>query len=159
MPLFASADDSPLQISRYIDLGEVLVVRDGGEILGHLQIVETGQAGVLELKSMAVVTSRQREGIGGALVEAAVVRCRGRDGRRLIVSTATADIDNLRFYQRHGFRMYEIVRDAFTPARGYPEGVLVDGIPLRDQVFLERLLLDDDDFGLYEVRGAILFAK
>jgi GNAT superfamily N-acetyltransferase len=137
MPLFASADHSLLQIYRYIDLGEVLVARDDGEILGHLQIVETDQAGVLELKSMAVVASRQREGMGGALVEAAVIRCRGRKGRRLIVSTATADIDNLRFYQRHGFRMYKIVQDAFTTLRGYPEDVLVDGIPLCDQVFLE----------------------
>jgi len=71
------------------------------------------------------------------LVEAAVVRCRIRGGHRLIVSTATADIGNLRFYQRLGFRMYRIARDAFTPLRGYPEAKLVDGIPLRDQVFLE----------------------
>jgi hypothetical protein len=58
----------------------------------------------------------------------------------LFVSTATADIGNLRFYQRQGFRMYRIVQDAFTPENGYAAGVLIDGIPLRDQVFLERYL-------------------
>jgi hypothetical protein len=36
--------------------------------------------------------------------------------------------------------MYRIVQDAFGPSSGYPEGALIDGIPLRDQVFLERAL-------------------
>jgi hypothetical protein len=33
--------------------------------------------------------------------------------------------------------MYRVVQDAFGPATGNAEGALVDGIPLRDQVFLE----------------------
>jgi ribosomal protein S18 acetylase RimI-like enzyme len=86
---------------------------------------------------MAVTETGQGEGIGRGLVEAAVVRCRNRNGQRLIVSTATADIRNLRFYQRQGFRMYRVVQDAFGPSTGYAEGALVDGIPLRDQVFLK----------------------
>ena len=45
--------------------------------------------------------------------------------------------DSLRFYQRQGFRLYQIVRDAFIPSKGYAEGVMIDGIPLRDQVWLE----------------------
>jgi GNAT superfamily N-acetyltransferase len=136
--LFALADDSPEQIASYISLGEVLVAREGDLVVGHLQILETDSAGVFELKSMAVTEAHQGRGVGRNLVEAAVVRCRVRGGHRLIVSTATADIGNLRFYQRLGFRMYRIVRDAFSPLRGYPEAILIDGIPLRDQVFLER---------------------
>jgi len=135
--LFALADDSESRISAYIGLGDILVARDGDGILGHLQFVETGNAGVFELKSMAVDTKHQRGGIGSRLVAAAVARCRSRGGRRLIVSTATADIGNLGFYQRQGFRMYRIVQDAFRPETGYPEQILIDGVPLRDQVFLE----------------------
>lgn len=137
-PLFALADDSPMQISSYIDRGEVLVARDGGRIVGHVQVIETGEGGVFELKSLAVRPARQSEGLGRALVAAAITRCRERNGRRLIVSTATADIGNLRFYQRQGFRMCRIVQDAFGPPTGYPEGLLVNGIPLRDQVVFER---------------------
>ncbi|QPC92084.1 GNAT family N-acetyltransferase [Mesorhizobium sp. INR15] len=143
LPLFALADDSSAQISSYFRLGEVLVACEGGLILGHVQIFETGDAGVFELKSMAVREERQGEGLGRALVAAAVSRCREGNGRRLIVSTATADIGNLRFYQRQGFRMYRIVQDAFVPSTGYPEEALVDGIPLRDQVFFERDLTLD----------------
>ena len=138
--LFALADDSETQIAAYIGLGDVLVARDGEAILGHLQFLETGEAGVFELKSMAVDTTRQRNGIGCRLVAAAIARCRSRNGRRLIVSTATADIGNLHFYQRQGFRMYRVVQDAFRPETGYPERILIDGVPLRDQVFLEFLL-------------------
>ncbi|HEY2839143.1 MAG TPA: GNAT family N-acetyltransferase [Pirellulales bacterium] len=137
-PLFALGDDSPKEIASYISRGEILVARDGDPITGHLQILETDSAGVFELKSMAVNEAHQGRGIGRSLVEAAVVRCRVRGGHRLIVSTATADIANLRFYQRLGFRMYRIVRDAFSPLRGYKEAMLIDGIPLRDKVFLER---------------------
>lgn len=138
LPLFALADDSAAQISGYFRQGEVLVARDGGQIVGHALIIETIDAGVFELKSVAVRPARQGEGLGRALVAAAVTHCRERNGRRLIVSTATADIGNLRFYQRQGFRMVRIVQDAFGPSTGYPDGVLVDGIPLRDQVFFER---------------------
>jgi GNAT superfamily N-acetyltransferase len=140
LPLFELADDSLVQIRAYMSLGEVLVARDGDLITGHLQIIDTDAEGVYEIKSMAVRETYQGCGIGRRLVEAAVVRCRNRNGDRLIVSTATADIGNLRFYQRQGFRMYRIVQDAFGPSSGYPEAAQVDGIPLRDQVFLERAL-------------------
>ena len=137
LPLFALADDSPTQVALYVSLGEILVVRDGELIVGHAQIVESSMPGEFELKSLAVLEARQGGGLGRDLVEAVLVRCRERGGRRLIVSTATAAVGTLRFYQRQGFRMYRIVQDAFGPSTGYPDGLLLDGIPLRDQVWLE----------------------
>src|SRR5204862_7765802 len=119
LELFALADDSYTQIASYIGRGEVLVARDGRAIVGHLQIVEANDIHVFELKSMAVSEPRQGQGIGRRLIEAAIALCRQRNGRRLIVSTAAADTANLRFYQRQGFRMHRIVRDAFGPATGY----------------------------------------
>ena len=56
------------------------------------------------------------------------------------VATAAADIGNLRFYQRLGFRLRSVERDAFTPAAGYEPGLLIDGIELRDRVWLDRRL-------------------
>ena len=47
---------------------------------------------------------------------------------------------NLRFCQRQGFRMRSVERDAFTPATGYPAGLLIDGIELRDRVWLDRVV-------------------
>jgi len=45
----------------------------------------------------------------------------------------------LRFYQRSGFRMLRVERDAFTSTAGYPP-MKVDGIPLRDRVWLSLAL-------------------
>ena len=67
-----------------------------------------------------------------------------RQGRsRLLVATAAADIGNLRFYQRVGFRMRSVERDAFTPATGYEDGLEIDGIRLRDRVWLDLPLATD----------------
>jgi hypothetical protein len=55
----------------------------------------------------------------------------------LVVATAAADVGNLRFYQRAGFRMRSVERDAFSPATGYPTETLIDGVELRDRVWLD----------------------
>ena len=90
------------------------------------------------MKSTAVDPAHQRRGFGRALMEAALEHAR-RDGRStLVVATAAADIGNLRFYQRLGFRLRSVERDVFTTAAGYEPGLLIDGIELRDRVWLDR---------------------
>ncbi len=140
LSLFGLADSSATHIATYVSLGEIFVARDGSDIVGHAQVVDVDEVSALELKSLAVLEARQGEGIGRELVEAVIASCRERKAHRLIVSTAAAAVTTLRFYQRRGFRMFRVVQDAFGPATGYPEGLLLDGIPLRDQVFLEFVL-------------------
>jgi GNAT superfamily N-acetyltransferase len=135
--LFALAEDSAPALDGYIEDGHVLVALAGERIVGHLQLTATANAGEAEIKNMAVLEQRQGEGIGRRLVEAAVELSRRQSLSLLLVATAAADIGNLRFYQRLGFRMRSVERDAFTPAAGYPAGLLVDGIELRDRVWLD----------------------
>jgi ribosomal protein S18 acetylase RimI-like enzyme len=110
------------------------------EVVGHLQLVEaaTGDAG--EIKNMAVERDHRRRGNGTTLVEAAVERMRAQGRSTLLVATAAADVDNLRFYQHAGFRVRSVERDAFSPATGYAAGTRIDGIPLRDRVWLDLRL-------------------
>lgn len=81
-----------------------------------------------------MIEQQQGQGIGGALVRAALDRAFSAGGSRVLVATATADIDKLRFYQRLGFRMDRVERDAFSVDRGYPS-LKVDDIPVRDKVW------------------------
>jgi GNAT superfamily N-acetyltransferase len=136
--LFELAEDSPSELDSYLHRGRVLVARgrNGTGIAGHLQVVDTGRPGEAELKNMAVHEDRQGRGIGARLVQGARARLTADGVRTLHVATAAADIGNLRFYQRQGFRMRSVEPDAFTPATGYPAGIRVDGIPLRDRVWL-----------------------
>ena len=136
--LFEEAEDSRAQLDSYIDTGRVIVARAGPHVVGHLQLVPTGRDGEIELKNMAVVPELRGTGVGGALVAAAITRCLAETVVRIIVATAAADIGNLRFYQRCGFRFASVERDVFTPEAGYPDPILIDGIPLRDRVWFTQ---------------------
>jgi GNAT superfamily N-acetyltransferase len=136
--LFELAEDSAAELDSYIDAGRVLVARSGTEVIGHLQLTGTGDPGQAEIKNMAVSESRQGQGVGRQLIQAAVDLVAAEAVTTILVATAAADIGNLRFYQRQGFRMRSVERDAFTPATGYPAGLLIDGIELRDRVWLDR---------------------
>ena len=122
-------------IEELIDQGRVLVAAIDGEVVGCLQLLDPNE-GEIELAILAVAEAHQGRGIGTALVELAIAEARDQGLQSMRVGTSSADISNLRFYQRRGFRMLSIERDAFTPADGYPEGITTDGLPLRDRVWL-----------------------
>ena len=113
-PLFELADDSAVLLDAYMDDGEVMIARESGDLIGHLQLVDTDDEGVVEIKNMAVAPPHQGTGIGRALVEHALAVARERGATRVTVATGTGDTGNLRFYQRLGFRMLAIERDAFS---------------------------------------------
>jgi GNAT superfamily N-acetyltransferase len=133
LPLFEEADDSATQISSYMELGEVLVARRGPPIIGHVQLIAEGLD--WEIKSLTVADKFRGQGIGSSLVQAALTRASASGAACIRVATATADLGNLRFYQRLGFRMDRVERNAFTTDRGYPD-LRIDEIPVRDRVWL-----------------------
>jgi ribosomal protein S18 acetylase RimI-like enzyme len=138
-PLFAEADDSQSEIASYKDLGEILIARMDGAIVGQAQVVETDEPGVVELKSLAVYENWRSQGIGGALVQAALARCRERKNQLMLVATAAASIPALQFYQRQGFRIRRVIRDFYSASRGY-RPLMLNGIPLLDEVILDIAL-------------------
>lgn len=138
--LFELAEDSATALDAYIDEGRVLVALGGEEIVAYLQLTETDGSDELEIKSMAVDPAWRQRGVGRALVEAAIALARAPRRSSLLVGAAAADVGNLRFYQRLGFRMRSIERDAFTRTKGYERGLAIGGVELRDRVWLDRLL-------------------
>jgi len=145
LPLFRIADDSEQEIASYLHRGTVLAATDSGALVGHVQMIEPSgeRRGPIdaptawELKSLAVADSHRQHGLGRRLVEAGLAHVRGHGASRVVLATAAADTGVLQFYQRLGFRLLRIERDAFTPAAGYPAELLVGGIPLRDRAWLD----------------------
>jgi lactoylglutathione lyase len=137
--LFEEAEDSKRELDAYIDAGQVLIATTNGTVVGHLQLIDSA-AGTSEIKNMAVDGAYRGRGIGRRLIDAAIDTARSQGNSTLTVATSAADAGNLRFYQRAGFRMHSVERDAFTPNVGYPPGLSVDGIPLRDRVWLDLQL-------------------
>jgi GNAT superfamily N-acetyltransferase len=145
-PLFELADDSPTSIDHSLGLGRVLVARDNHDaIIGHLQLVAGRTRGTHEITNIAVLEPEQGRGVGRCLVEHALAVCRDEGGYEVIVVTATADIGNLRFYQRCGFRAVEVISDAFTPATGYAADLVADGVPVLDAIRFRYDVRQQDD--------------
>src|SRR5262249_7151366 len=125
------------ELDRYIDAGEVLVAVTRDEVIGHLQLLGHRADDHSEIKNMAVDARYRNRGGGRLLIEAAIDVARSHGHSTLTVATAAADVGSLRFYQRVGFRMRDVERDAFLGNMGYPAGLEIDGIQLRDRVWLD----------------------
>ncbi len=139
--LFELAEDSSSALDDYMGEGEILVASDGKMVLGHIQIItlsDSSPSAASEIKNMAVVERWQGKGIGSRLISAAIGAARSAGSSTLLVATAAADTGNLRFYQKQGFRLRSVERDAFTEASGYPDPIVIDGIELLDRVWLDR---------------------
>jgi len=82
-------------------------------------------------------------GAGTALMEAVAAAARDAGCRRVWLITTNDNLRALRFYQRRGFRLAALHRDALARSRdlkpSIPE-IGLDGIPLRDELELELTL-------------------
>jgi ribosomal protein S18 acetylase RimI-like enzyme len=142
LPLLQLADDSVEQVLGYYQTG-VLFALDGaaGNPIGIVLAIDESD-GSVELKAVAVDESWHGLGVGTRMLLAALGALRARGVRRVVVGTSSAGIGQLAFYQKAGFRLRSIERDFFTPGRGYASGIVENGIPLRDMVWMDQELAD-----------------
>ena len=82
-------------------------------------------------------------GVGTALIEAVKVVAEQNKCSRLWLITTNDNLNALRFYQKRGFTLVAVYRNALEQSRKIkPEIPLIgkDGIPLRDEIELEMPL-------------------
>jgi ribosomal protein S18 acetylase RimI-like enzyme len=96
------------------DDGTLLVAADGGQPVGLAVLVGTTEA---EL-GMLVRADRRREGIGDALVEAAVAWARGRGVRRVVLHVFPHNVGAIALYRKHGFGARGTVRHGYPRRNG-----------------------------------------
>ena len=100
--------------------------------------VRDGETEVVSLDSLL-----ERQGIGSALLHAVRAAAVAAGCRRMWLITTNDNLAAIRFYQKRGFRLVAIHRDALELSRRLkPQIPLIglDGIPLRDEIELELLL-------------------
>jgi ribosomal protein S18 acetylase RimI-like enzyme len=86
-----------------------------------------------EIVYIAVAADLRGRGYGKQIIHFVLEESRRRGGHALLVGTANAALENIAFYQKCGFRMFEIRRDYFAyiqPPRAE------HGIVLRDMLVL-----------------------
>ncbi len=112
-----------------------VVACDGGRIVGISTYSTDDPA---EVACLAVVSDHRRQGLGGALVEAVVDAVTANS---IWLLTTNDNLDALRLYQRHGFRIERVVVGGVEEARRLKPGIPATGdygIPILDELILRR---------------------
>lgn len=129
--LLLMADEQEDMIDRYLERGDMFVLRDGGVVA---ECVVTREAeGVYELKNIAVLPERRRMGCGKRLIDALFGFY--PDCETMLVGTGDVP-SSLAFYHKCGFTESHRVENFFTD--NYDHIMTEDGIQLRDMVYLKR---------------------
>lgn len=122
-----------------VDVAECpALVADDGMGFMHFRALRLGVGEIVTLEAVLPF-----QGIGTALVEAYVARARAEGLSEIVVIITNDNLNALRFYQRRGFVISAVALNSLEAARKLkPEIPLVgnDGIPLRDEFELSRLL-------------------
>ena len=124
-----------------IDLGTAdgFFASEGDRIIGLItfRIIGTGME-ILSLDSL-----QEHNGTGTALLNAVIGKAKSLNLERITLITTNDNLPALRFYQKRGFDLARVYRNALEQARKLkPEIPLtgLDGIPLKHEIELEMVL-------------------
>lgn len=127
------------QIVRPHDVDALFAATANNERVGLLTYrIENGQCEVVTIDAF-----NQFAGVGTALIEAITKIAAAENCRRLWLITTNDNLDALRFYQRRGFHLVTIHRNALDRSRELKPSIPLVGeyhIPLRDEIELEIVL-------------------
>ncbi len=124
-----------------IDLGnaEGYYACEDNEIIGLITYRIIGK----EMEILSLDSLREGRGIGTGLLDTAVAKAKESGLHRIMLVTTNDNLAALRFYQKRGFDMFRLCRNALDQARKIkPEIPLtgMDGIPLKHEIELEMIL-------------------
>lgn len=119
-----------------------LIAECGSQLCGMLTFhIQDADCEIVTLVSLV-----EGIGIGGALIEAVHQIALQAGCRRLWLITTNDNLPALRFYQKRGFHLVTIYRNALEATRALKPSVPelgMEGIPIRDEIELELLLSQD----------------
>ncbi|NDL60850.1 GNAT family N-acetyltransferase [Phytoactinopolyspora mesophila] len=126
------------------------VLHDAAELAGYVAEIGAQPAGLITYSpdedGWEIITLNATvagHGVGTMLLRAVEEAARAAGAARLWLITTNENVHALRFYQRRGFDLVALHRDAVTRARAELKPSIpleVDGIALRHEIELERLL-------------------
>ena len=94
----------------------------------------------LQIVALATDPMWQRSGVGGYLVAEAEIVARRSGATRVVLATTNDNLPALYFYQRRGYRITAVVRDAWRDHAELTIGVGFASIAVLDELRLEKVL-------------------
>lgn len=133
-PLLLLADPNKEKIDSYITKSDCFVLELNNEIIGVLLLQKINKTS-LEIKNIAVSEEHQNKGFGKKLIKSIIKRTKNETENKLVVCTGNSSIDQLAFYQKLGFRIFDIQYNYFT--QNYSSPILENGILCEHKICLE----------------------
>ena len=127
--------------AKAVDMTKVegYLCQENHAILGLVTFLARGAA--LEIVSLNSMVGNR--GIGGKLVSLVVEEARARGCHKVVLVATNDNINAIRFYQKQGFDMARLHRNALDLSRKLkPEIPLIgeNGIPMRHEIEFEKVL-------------------
>lgn len=116
---------------------------EGGSVAGALAWHHHGD--VLHIVALATDPMWQRTGVGGHLLAEVEATARRLGASRLVVTASNDNLPALYFYQRRGWTTTAVVVGGMLESFGGEPGVGFAGIPVRDEIRLEKRLPGETD--------------
>jgi ribosomal protein S18 acetylase RimI-like enzyme len=138
--LLLLADPDEQVLDAYIEQGYLFGLFEEQLVYGVMLLLRLDDT-TIEIKNLAVAEEVQGRGYGKQLINYAKEFCRREGYPLLIVGTGNSGIDGLAFYQKQGFRFFDIKRDFFL--KHYREPIFENGIQCLDMLMLEHLISPD----------------
>lgn len=120
-----------------------IIAREANDILGLVTYRFSGA----DCEITSLDSLREGVGIGTELLRRVTAIARARGCRRLTLITTNDNIHALRFYQRRGFDMARLYRNALQRSRQLKPSIPLigeDGIPLRHEIEFEMILEENE---------------
>ncbi|MCG7338372.1 GNAT family N-acetyltransferase [Staphylococcus sp. ACRSN] len=135
--LLLTADPSEKHLKKSLEEGNCYVLTDKDNVIGSF-IIKPLSIDSLEITNIAIVESKQNQGIGKYLIDKICKISLEMGYSTVIVATGNSSIGQLAFYQKVGFRIVDIEFDYFT--RNYSKPIYENDILCRDFIKLVKFL-------------------
>lgn len=132
--LLLMADPSLESINGYLSAATLFLAKRDQQLVGLAVVSVVPEC---ELLNLAVAPSCQKQGVAKQLIEVCCQYSAQQGAHSILVATGNSSLDQLALYQKMGFRIEGVRRDAFA---GYAEPIFENGIACLDQILLRRCL-------------------
>ncbi|WP_127848543.1 GNAT family N-acetyltransferase [Lacticaseibacillus hulanensis] len=134
--LLLIGDEDASKVREYINQGALFIAEQDEKAVAVGLIIPATERAVGELKNIAVDPLVQGQGIGTRLMAYMFDQVRDQY-RSILVGTGDADVQNILFYLKNGFRFSGIRHNFFAD---YEKPIISNGVVLKDMVLLTKKL-------------------
>ena len=131
--LLLLADETVESINKYIFDSIVYCAKNNEKIVAAFCLYEMDEK-TIELKNIAVAEKFQNLGYGSKIISFIKNICKNKY-LNIIVGTGDCGINQINFYEKNGFRKYDIRKNFFID--NFEKPIFENGIQLKDMVLLK----------------------